>query len=397
MLRTDPEYRTFTRVGCLVVMAIAVLTAPKSLVSTSRAQGMSSAGHHSFLGGPWELVVKMGMEGEALRFPFEAPDENKPHRFADVLPVMGTPIKIRIEQYLPNLGWQTNAIKHPGGGMVAELTIEGKDLEQKIWLSSADKSKQSVSSRVGSIAITGLRDPKTADKLARALADRRTVGILSVWPEGGVSPVEHAVRVGQEITVPGSKYKLAVKEYVPHYSVHLETREVISQTDKPINPAIKVVGGDGTNTFEQWLWSKFASPPHQDKKVPLRMKFTDFDLGSLAGKSVLVAAPGVQPWLLYSRKGKKRVERASLGKSYPLADPAYSFKIENIIDGAIVKTDWTNKSESLLHPAIVATVEHGGAGRQIVLELNKPSHHRTEFGTLVLLYRRNPAPAGSKG
>ncbi len=395
-MKTDPKHSVFARVVHVVIMAISVAAAPTILVSTGQARGMPSAAHHSFLGGPWELVVKMGMDGQALRFPLEAPDENKPHRFDDVLPVMGTPIKIKIEQYLPNLGWETAAIKHPGGGMVAELTIEGKDFEQKIWLSSADMSRQSVSSRVGSIAITGLHNPKTADKLARTLADRRTVGILSVWPEGGGSPVEHAVRVGQAITVPGSKYKLTVKEYVPHYSVDLETRKVVSQTDKPINPAIKVVGGDGTDRFEQWLWSKFASPPHQDREVPVRMKFADFDLGSLAGKSVLVTAPGVKPWLLYSRKGKKRVERASFGKSYPLTDAAYSFKIENIIDGAIVKTDWKNKSESLLHPAIVATVEQDGAGRQIVLELNKPSHHKTEFGTLVLLYRRNPAPAGSK-
>jgi hypothetical protein len=127
------------------------------------------------------------------------------------------------------------------------------------------------------------------------------------------------------------------------------------------------------------------------------MKFADFDMGSLAGKSVLVTAPGVKPWLLYSRKGKKRVERATLGKSYPLADAEYSFKIENILDGAIVKTDWKNKSESLLHPAVVATVEQDGTGRQIVLELNKPFHHRTKFGTLVILYRRNPAPTGLEG
>ena len=126
------------------------------------------------------------------------------------------------------------------------------------------------------------------------------------------------------------------------------------------------------------------------------MKFADFNLDSLTGKSVLITAPGIKPWLLYSKKGKKRLERTSPGKSYPLADASYSFKIENIIDGAIIKTDWKNKSESLLHPAIVAKVEQDGAGRQIVLELNKPSHHKTEFGTLVLLFRRNPAPAGSK-
>jgi len=394
---TDSRHKVFASVVYVVVMALTAVTAPRSLVSAGQARGMPSAGHHSFLGGPWELVVKMGMEGEALRFPIEAPDENKPHRFDDVLPVMGTPIKVRLEQYIPNLGWETTAIKHPGGGTVAELTVKGKDFQQAVWLSSADMSKQSISSRVGSIAIKGLYEAKTADKLVRKLTDRRTVGILSVWPEGGGSPAEYAVRVGETITAPGSKYKLTVEQYVPHYSMDLQTRKVVSQTDKPINPALKVVGSDGSETFEQWLWSKFASAPHKDKEAPLRMKFSDLDLNSLTGRSVLITAPGVKPWLLYSRKGKKRLERASLGKSYPLADASYSFRIENIIDGAVIKTDWKNKSESLLHPAVVATIEQDGAGRQIVLELNKPSHHRTKFGTLVLLYRRNPAPLGSKG
>lgn len=395
-MRTEPKHRILARVVYVVVVAIAAATAPMSLLSTGQARGMPSGGHHSFLGGPWELVVKMGMEGEALRFPITASDESKPQKFDDVLPVMGTPVKIRLEQYLPNLSWETAAIKHPSGGTVVELTVKGKNLEQTVWLSSADISKQSISSRVGSIAIKGLYNAKTADKLVRKLTDRRTVGILSVWPEGGGSPAEYAVRIGDKITVPGSKYKLTVKEYVPHYSIDLETRKVVSQTDKPINPALKVVGNDGAETFEQWLWSKFASAPHENKKVPLRMKFAALDLSSLTGKSILITAPGVKPWLLYSRKGKKRLERASLGKSYPLADASYSFTIENIIDGAIVKTDWKNKSESLLHPAVVVTVGQDGAGRQIVLELNKPSHHRTEFGTLVLLYRRNPAPLGSK-
>ncbi|MBL7186699.1 MAG: hypothetical protein ISS70_10280 [Phycisphaerae bacterium] len=394
---TDPKHKVLASFVCVVVMAGAVVTAPTNLVSAGQAGGMPSAPHHSFLGGPWELVVKMGTEGEALRFPIAAPDESRPQKFDDVLPVMGTPIKVRLEQYLPNLGWETTAIKHPGGGTVAELTVKGKDFEQEVWLSSADMSKQSMSSRVGSIAIKGLHEVKTADRLVRRLTDRRTVGILSVWPGGGGSPAEYAVRIGETITVPGSKYKLTVEQYVPHYSIDLQTRKVVSQTDKPINPAVKVVGGDGTETFEQWLWSKFASDPHKDEKVPLRMKFADLDLSSLTGKTIIITAPGVKPWLLYSRKGKRQMERASLGKSYPLADASYSFTIENIIDGAVIKTDWKNKSESLLHPAVVATLEQDGAGRQIVLELNKPSHHRTEFGTLVLLYRRNPAPLGSKG
>ena len=393
---TVPRHKVFASVVCVAVIALAGMAGPGGLLLNSQATGAQSSGHHSFLGGPWELVIKMGMEGEALRLPIAARDESKPQKLDDVVAVMGTPIKVRLEQYLPNLGWETSAVEHPGGGTVARLAIEGKDFQQDLWLSSADVSKQSISSRVGSIAIQGLYNARTADKLVRKLTDRRTVGILSIWPEGGGSPAEYAVRVGQKITVPGSKYKLTVKQYVPHYSIDLETREVVSQTDKPVNPALKVVGSDGSETFEQWIWSKFTADPHRGRETPLRMRFAALDLASLRDKSVLITAPGVGPWLLYSRKGKKRLERASVGKSYLLADPSYSFKIENIVDGAILKTDWKNKSESLLHPAVVATVEQGGAGRQVVLELNKPSHHRTEFGTLVLLYRRKAASAGSK-
>ena len=395
-MRTVPNDKISARVVPTVAAAIAVVATLTSSFCAGPARAMARGGHHAFLGGPWELVVKMGMEGEALRFPLTVADESRVHKFENVLPVMGTPIKIRIEQYLPNLGWETAAVKHPGGGTVAKLTVEGKGLEQDLWLSSADPSKQSMSSRVGSVAIIELKNAKTAEKLVRELTDRKAVGILTLWPDEGNAPLEFAARLGRKISVPGSGYKLKVAEYVPHYSIDLETRKVVSVSDKPVNPAVKITGDDGTGTFEQWVWAKFRSSPHENAKIPLRMKFAECDLDGAAGKRILVLAPGSKRWLLYSHRGKRQMEKATVGKSYRLADAAYSFKIENIVEGAIVKTDWKNRSETLLRPAIVATIEQDGAGRQTVLELNKPFHHKTEFGTLVLLYRRNPAPAVSK-
>ncbi|MHC4352143.1 MAG: hypothetical protein ACYS0H_05435 [Planctomycetota bacterium] len=395
-MRTVPNDKILAGVIPSVAAAIAVAAALTSLFCAGPARAMARGGHHSFLGGPWELVVTMGMEGQPLRFPLTVADENKIHEFENVLPVMGTPIKIRIEQYLPNLGWETAAVKHPGGGTIAKLTVEGKDLEQDLWLSSANPSRQSMSSRVGSIAIIELKNAKTAEKLVRDLTDRKAVGILTVWPDGGNSPLEFAARLGRTVSVPGFGYKLKVAEYVPHYSIDLETRKVVSVSDKPVNPAVKITGDDGTTILEQWVWAKFRSSPHENAKIPLRMKFAECDLGGTPGKRILIVAPGAKRWLLYSRRGKRRFEKAILDKSYPLADAGFSFRIENIVDGAIVKTDWKNQSEALLRPAIVVRIEQDGAGRQTVLELNRPYHRKTEFGTLVLLYRRNPAPAVSK-
>ena len=338
----------------------------------------------------------MGMDGRPLRLPLTVADENKVHKFDDVLPVTGTPIKIRIEQYLPNLGRQTTAVKHPGGGTIARLTVKGEDLEQELWLSSANPSRQSVSSRVGSIAIIELKNAKTAEKLVRELTDRKTAGILTVRSEGSESPIEVAAWPGRTVNVPGSKHTLTIDEYVPHYSIDLKTRKAVSVSDKPVNPAIKITADDGTQTLGQWVWAKFPSSPHGKAKIPLRLKFTECDLKAEPSKRFVITAPGSKRWLLYSREGRKRIEKATLGKLYPLAAAGYSFEIEEIVEGAIIKTDWMNKSETLLHPAVIATIEQDGAGRQAVLELNKPLHHKTKFGTMVILYRRNPAPKVSK-
>ena len=89
------------------------------------------------------------------------------------------------------------------------------------------------------------------------------------------------------------------------------------------------------------------------------------------------------------------LEEAVLGRAYPLSDKEYSFHIEKIIEGAIVKKKWKNKSERLLRPAIVAMIEQDGVHQEVVLPLSKPVHQRTKSGVLVLLYRRQPASSGA--
>jgi hypothetical protein len=161
-----------------VDIAIVAIIAATAL--TNQGLAMPAGPHHSFLAGPWELVVKMNLEGEGLRFPIRVSDENKPHKFSNILPVMGTPIKIRLKEYVPDLKWETKAVQHRGGGIVAKLTVKGKSLEQVIWLSSDEPGRQSISSSIGGIAIRRLYDPNTAETLVRELTHPRAVGILSV-------------------------------------------------------------------------------------------------------------------------------------------------------------------------------------------------------------------------
>ncbi|OHB74078.1 MAG: hypothetical protein A2Z25_10995 [Planctomycetes bacterium RBG_16_55_9] len=224
----------------------------------------------------------------------------------------------------------------------------------------------------------------------RKLTDPRAVGLLSVWPADSNQPFECVAKTKETVTIPGTKYKVTVAEYLPHYSIDTETKKVFNQSDEPVNPAVRVILSDGKETVERWLWAKFLSSPHEQEKLPFRMRFTDFDLHDAKGGHVLAVASRTRAWVLLSGKAK-RLERAVPGRAFPFADKEYSFTIEQIMDDAMIKTQWKNNSERLLRPAVVATVEQDGAGRQAVLELNQPFHLRMESGVLVLLYRRRPA------
>jgi len=382
-------YKRSFRIAAVKILVTAVFI---SLTLADQSRAVPAGAHHSFLGGPWEIVIKRHLDEEGLRFPLTVSDESKPQKLNVVLPIKNTSLEIMLDDYVPDLKWETNAIEHPDGEIAAKLLIEGTNLKQNIWLSSGDPVRQSISSRIGIVTIRRLYNPKNVEKLMRQLTHTGAVGIISTWSEAGSKPFEFAAKISETVKIPRSNYKITVVEYMPHYSVDTETKNVINQSQKPVNPAVKVAVEDGKKTYERWLWAKFPATPHKEAtELPLRMRFTDFDLNEATGKYILVVASGTKPWLLMSNKGKKYTEKAVLDRPYPFADKDYSFSIEKIIDGAIVKTDWTNGSERLLNPAVITTIKENGTSNQAVLELNKPIHHRLKSGMLVMLYRRTQA------
>ena len=203
-------------------------------------------------------------------------------------------------------------------------------------------------------------------------------------------PFEFAAKVKDEIIIPKSEYKITILDYIPHYSIDVVANKVVNLSDEPVNPAIKVAVNDGKEVTERWIWSKFLSPPHQEDNLPLRMQFIDFDPGKVDGRYFLVVANGTNPWLLLCENDKKKVQKAIVSHSYFFSNKNYSFDIKKIVDGAIVETNWKNNSEELISPAIIAAIEQDETSRQVVLELNKPYHYKTNTDTLVMLYRQSP-------
>ena len=375
----------------LSVINIIFLVIAGFSVFSSRAYGYSPAMRQARLNGPWEIVVQMGMDGSMMRFPVKVANENKATTLDNVLPMMGSPIKIRLMQYLPDLKWETSIVEDPKGGAVVQIKAKGKNFNQDIWLNSADPAKQSISSQVGGIKIVKLHSSEGIEKIMRELTSSKSIGIVSVRGNNTNKPLEYVAKTGETITLPTSDYKLKILEYVPHYSIDTKTKKITNMSNKPVNPAIKMNIDNGNDNYEQWLWSKFPSSPHMKKDLPLRIQFTDFDIGTTSGNYVFVVAQDSEPWLFYNKDGKKHAEKAKLKYEYPFAQKTYTFSIEDFSNSANIKNEWKKGSEELLAPAIIASIEENKTRKQLVLELNKPNHHNSASGTMVFLYRRQVA------
>jgi hypothetical protein len=359
-----------------------------ALAASTMAQSVSP--HHQFLGGPWEVLVKLGLEGTGVRIPVSVADENKPESIGTVTPVMGTPIKVKLERYLPDVKRETVPVADPNGGPVAKLSLRGENLQQDIWLAARDRERQSVSAAsIGSVAIREL--PGSADaSILQELTEPEVVGVLLVWLSETSPPLAYTVRPGKVITLPGSPWRLSITRYVPHYSIDRQTKKVTSQSDRPENPAIEIRAQTDNQDIRQWLWSQFAMSPHKTQQLPFRVRFLDFQVSAAASRYLLVVSPGPKSHLLYLKQGRKHIEPAEMSRQHPFDDKRYSFAIEEVRLDARLETTWQNNSEMLLHPAIVATITQGAAEEQVLLELGQPFHHRTAAGTLVMLYRHVP-------
>ena len=87
---------------------------------------------------PGRAVGGPGQDGARGRRSAHAPCRSRMRtsrrRSSTVTPVMGTPIKVKLERYLPDMKWETTAVADPNGGPVAKLSLRGENLQQDIWL-----------------------------------------------------------------------------------------------------------------------------------------------------------------------------------------------------------------------------------------------------------------------
>lgn len=364
--------------------------------STLGLTAVCAAGpHDAFLSGPWEVMVRVGLDGDTLHFPIQVADEDKAEVLDQLLPVRQTPVTVRFRHYVPDLGWDVRCFDEPDGGHVAQVSLQGPDMNQAVWLDSADPKKRVVSSRIGGIEIKAWQNSQTSESLFKTIVMPDAVGVLSAWDKTSNVPVESVVMPGAVITLEQSQATLTVLRYVPNYSVGKASKAVVSSGEEPINPAILVRAEMDGQHYERWVWSRFDAPPHQQIDFPVRVSFSCTQLGQQTeGKYQLLTVKGCEPKMLYVRQDRLVLEDVTPEKRFSFAQADYGVVVNQVRCGASIKTVWHNRSNRLIRPALVATLRSQVIEQEVVLEFNKPYHYKTDSGTLVLVYRRLADPPG---
>ena len=365
----------------VVVFVLAAILAGNAY---SYAQGVQA----ETLTGPWELSVQAQHGTNGISFPISVEDGNKSTRLNSTLPVLGKPIRVQLQEYLPDLQWETNIAHKDNGGIIAEIHITGNGLDQKLFVDSEDDEKKSITATgIGGLSARKFYDKNLVKKIVDQIADPKVLGIISVWLKGSDQPVEFLATEAGTFIIPATNYRITIGQYVPHYSIDTDTRQVVSVSDKPVNPAIKIKTEIDGEAAEQWLWSKFPSHPHGGAELPFRIEYFAFKLGA-EGDHLLAGAKGSQVYMFYVKDGQTVAEKAQIDKPYFFKDETYSFRLTEIRQQAAIETKWSNKSESLNNPAIIASILQNGHQRQAILELNKPYNYQTETEPMIFVFRK---------
>ena len=356
--------------------------------------------HHGvILTGPWELLVQRGKHGQMLRFPVTVSQENRPEALGRVLPILGTPVKVKIEEYYPDVKLETYAAKADNAGGIVHLIIHGKNLHQPMFLDTADPQRLSLSSPVGSIRLLKLRDKTNLAPNMALLGDPQTIGLITVRggqghaDQSAATEQEFVIHKGQTLTLPQTGHQLTVVEYFPHYFRDNETKEEANLSDKPVNPAIKVRVEKGGKSYEQWLWARFPSFRHGDldeQNQPdqaLQLVYSYVSGGGQNADYTIIVSPQQEPMIVRSHTDRALAQPLALKTPYPF-DANYHFTIEQAWGSAVLKEKWHNQSDTLRAPALRVSCEGSEQSEQVVLPLGKPRHVKMGDEVWVLAYQR---------
>jgi len=274
-------------------------------------------------------------------------------RWSNLLAMVGMKSKhaptIAVDEILPNASTVTSITEGPEQtGMAAmEFKITGENTQKQAYVISQLEHPYVFKKAALSIAYLAIANEADIDtRIAQFTGSSKAGNKLEIALSDQSEPKMYPAAVGSKSAVEGTDYTVEVLRYVPDFVIS-STREVVSRSDQPNNPAlqIRITGPDGYNQ-EQWLFAKFPTM-HMSGGMPFDVKFKMNSHAGAAGRLLLVLNPKEGKPVLALLQDGKLVEKKTVapGGSIQVPDTPYTFAVERFLHNANIHRKIENRPD----------------------------------------------------
>jgi len=198
------------------------------------------------------------------------------------------------------------------------------------------------------------------------------------------------IEVGKPFPIKDTGYVVEILRYLPDFRLDTATREPISASDEPRNPAIEVQLNDGEHSLKRWVFAFFPefSASHSGGAGP------DVELTYIvpANETVRIVDLDGQNTMLVRTidDAPAEAETLGIGEEVQLGDSGWALTLVERIARPKLVREVVPSRDPRDEPAIQVTIKESGtdAEKTIWLMTNMPE----EIGSTRLLYSRQRAP-----
>ncbi len=104
----------------------------------------------------------------------------------------------------------------------------------------------------------------------------------------------HSVKLGERLQLSDSEYSAEATEFYPDFAINADTKEVISRSDEPNNPAVRIIVYRNDEKVDEVWAFKGGGAPHYYRDSLLAFQLMDFKGFSVSPPDSGKGAPGTE-------------------------------------------------------------------------------------------------------
>ena len=267
----------------------------------------------------------------------------------ETYPVRKVDGELTVDRFFGNYAVRDIAVEQENGVAAAEVAFHRNGREETAHFFDQPGDDRFFLPEQAGLIIFKATQP---DKPAELVQERKTVTIT--LPDGTRNVV--TVKEGEIYPFHGST-TMTIGQFIPSFTIDAETRQVVSKSDNPDNPALELILIDeaGGAPIRHWVFANYPEFSH-GKKLPGDAKVTFNYTPSFKDKPIYVVSPDGRVTVTENGRITSRTELAD-GK---LVFDDYDFEFKRFMASAVKQKEEFNRSDTLDNPVVVVTWTKNG-------------------------------------